>query len=147
MEICRSSRGRRSTMFFRIIGSVALTAGLVLLAASSAAAQEKEVKKAPIQQTNASSGAEMFKSYCSACHGKDGKGDGPAAAELKVAPPDLTMLAQKNGGKFPEDTVATVLRNGAKAPAHGTADMPTWGPLFQSLNRTDTTLVDLRISN
>ena len=134
-------------MFFRIIGSVALTAGLVLLAASSAAAQEKEVKKAPIQQTNASSGAEMYKTYCSACHGKDGKGDGPAAPELKVAPPDLTLLAQKNGGKFPADMVATVLRYGAKAPAHGTPEMPTWGPLFQSLSPSDSSQVNLRISN
>jgi mono/diheme cytochrome c family protein len=134
-------------MLNRTIGGIALAAGLILLAENPAAAQDKQIKKETIQQTNASSGAEMFKSYCSACHGKDGKGDGPAAAELKVAPPDLTLLAQKNGGKFPEDTVATVLRNGAKAPAHGTADMPTWGPLFQSLNRTDTTLVDLRISN
>ncbi len=134
-------------MLNRIIGSIGLAAGLVLLAGNPAAAQDKQIKKEPIQQTNPSSGAEMFKTYCSACHGKDAKGDGPAASELKVAPPNLTLLAQKNGGKFPEDMVATVLRYGAKAPAHGAAEMPTWGPLFQSLNTADSSQVNMRISN
>jgi mono/diheme cytochrome c family protein len=43
----------------------------------------------------------MFKTYCGACHGVDGKGDGPAAAALKMPAADLTMLKQKNAGKFP----------------------------------------------
>jgi mono/diheme cytochrome c family protein len=70
------------------------------------------------------SGAEIFKWYCAACHGKQGKGNGPAASELKVAPPDLTTLSKRNRGKFPADYVRNVLLNGAKAPAHGRAEMP-----------------------
>jgi mono/diheme cytochrome c family protein len=135
-------------MINRMIVGIALAAGLILLAANPAAAQDNpQIKKEPIQQTNAASGADMFKAYCSPCHGKDAKGDGPAAVDLKVGPPDLTVLAQKNGGKFPADMVASVLRNGVKAPAHGTAEMPTWGPLFQALNRADTSQVEMRISN
>jgi mono/diheme cytochrome c family protein len=80
------------------------------------------------------SGAEIFKWYCAACHGKDAKGNGPAASELKMPPPDLTLLSKRNGGKFPEDYVTDVLLNGAKAPAHGRAEMPVWGPLFAELN-------------
>jgi mono/diheme cytochrome c family protein len=134
-------------MITRMFSSIAFAVLLFSRVTSPAAAQESQVKKTPIQQTNAASGAEMFQSYCSACHGKDAKGDGPAAADLKVAPADLTVLAKNNGGKFPGDLVASTLRFGAKAPAHGTAEMPTWGPLFRSLKQGDETMVNLRISN
>lgn len=119
----------------------------VLLIAGQASAQDKEVKKVPVQPSNAASGAEMYKQYCAVCHGKDGKGNGPAASELKTVPPDLTKLAKGNGGKFPTDHVLNVLRNGVKAPAHGTADMPTWGPLLSSVSGQDAGIVNLRISN
>jgi mono/diheme cytochrome c family protein len=80
------------------------------------------------------SGAEVFKWYCAACHGKEGKGNGPAASELKVPPPDLTTLSKRNSGKFPAYYVRNVLLNGAKASAHGRPEMPVWGPLFAELN-------------
>src|SRR5512137_2588513 len=92
--------------------------------------QKKTIKKVPIKHTSAASGQEMYMSYCAACHGKDGKGDGPAASALKAPPPDLSALAKGNNGKFPSDHFAAVLRFGTPAPAHGTSDMPIWGPLF-----------------
>lgn len=112
-----------------------------------AAAQDKNIKKVPIEQTSPASGAEMYKAYCAVCHGKVAKGDGPAAEELKVRPPDLTTLAKRHDGKFPEAYVSNVLRNGAKAPAHGTAEMPVWGPLFATLSGGDQALVNERITN
>jgi mono/diheme cytochrome c family protein len=119
----------------------------VFLIAGLAIGQEKQIKKEPIQPSNATSGAEMFKQYCAVCHGKDGKGDGPAASDLKTAPADLTTLAKRNGGKFPADHVMNVLRNGVKAPAHGTSVMPTWGPLFRAVSSQDQAIVNMRISN
>jgi mono/diheme cytochrome c family protein len=112
-------------------------------------AQEKEktVKKAPIQDVSPASGEEMFKSYCAACHGKDAKGAGPATVDLKSTPPDLTTLAKRHDGKFPADYVSNVLRKGVKAPAHGSSDMPVWGPLFAAVSGRDETLVNMRISN
>ncbi|MFZ3330772.1 MAG: hypothetical protein WA197_09085 [Candidatus Acidiferrales bacterium] len=68
-------------------------------------------------------------------------------SELKTAPADLTILAKRNGGKFPADHVMHVLRNGVKAPAQGTSDMPTWGPLFQRVSSHDQSIVNTRISN
>ena len=100
----------------------------------SAFAQDKQVKKEPIKETAPLSGAAMFKEYCAVCHGKDAKGNGPAAPALKQAPPDLTALAKRHGGEFPDQYVEDVLRNGVKAPAHGDAEMPVWGPLFRSMN-------------
>lgn len=88
------------------------------------------------------SGADIFKWYCAACHGKNAKGNGPAASELKVPPPDLTTLAKQNKGKFPVDYVTRVLMNGPK-PAHGAPGMPVWGPLFAELNAKGRVTVEI----
>lgn len=111
------------------------------------AGQEKTIKHTPIRHTSPASGEEMFTQYCAACHGKDAKGDGPAASSLKVSPPDLTALARQNGGKFPAVHVASVLQFGSNMPVHGTREMPIWGPLFHSLNRADDAQVKQRIAN
>ncbi|MGA8224080.1 MAG: cytochrome c [Candidatus Acidiferrales bacterium] len=124
-----------------------ILAAALLSVAIIASAQDTTVKKAPIKTSNPTSGAEMYKQYCAVCHGPDAKGDGPAAAALKVTPPDLTALAKRHDGKFPDDYVANVLRNGAKAPAHGTAEMPIWGPLFATISGGDQAQVSMRISN
>lgn len=107
-------------------------------------APKKTLEKTPITRSNPASGQQMYKDYCAACHGATGKGDGPAADLLKTAPPDLTTMAKRNNGKFPADHFVAVLHFGTPAPAHGTADMPIWGPLF----RTQTpSVTELRISN
>jgi len=56
---------------------------------------------------------------------------------VAVQPPDLTTLAERHGGKFPYDYVARVLRFGPGTAAHGSSDMPTWGPIFQIMDNSD----------
>ncbi|MFZ3215957.1 MAG: c-type cytochrome [Candidatus Acidiferrales bacterium] len=112
----------------------------------TALAQDKQVKNEPIKQTAPLSGAGMFRDYCAVCHGKDAKGHGPAAPALKQPPADLTTLAKRHGGKFPDSYVANVLRHGVKAPAHGDAEMPVWGPLFTSMD-SDQGIMYVRISS
>lgn len=123
----------------------------LLLAACVAGAQEKTVpvvKKVPMKQTSPVSGKEMFTQYCAVCHGTDGKGGGPAAAALKTPPADLTTLAKRSSdGNFPRDRVATLLKNGSDLAAHGSSEMPIWGPLFKSLDRTHDIAVQQRIKN
>jgi len=120
----------------------------LLLAAGLASAQDKPViKKVPMQQTSPVSGQEMYTHYCAACHGADAKGEGPAAPALKTPPANLTILAKSNGGKYPRDHVAELLRSGTGVTAHGSADMPTWGPLFKSLDPAHDTTVQQRIHN
>ena len=126
-----------------MLGGVAFA---LLAVASYGQTQSKEVKKEPIGMTSPTSGSEMFNSYCAPCHGKDAKGNGPAASALKVPPANLTELAKKNGGKFPADHVASVLRSGV-AGAHGSTDMPVWGPLFSAVSSKDDAIVQMRISN
>jgi mono/diheme cytochrome c family protein len=120
----------------------------VLLVACIAGAQEKPVvKKTPIKPSSATSGKEMYTQYCAACHGADAKGTGPAAPALKTPPPDLTTLAKRHDGKYPNAFVANILRSGTAASAHGSSDMPTWGPLFHSLDPMNDTIVQQRIKN
>ena len=123
-----------------------LVATLSAFAGTAGFAQTKEVKRQPIQHTSAASGSEMFNSYCAPCHGKDAKGNGPAAAAMKTAPANLAELAKKNNGKFPADHVANILRSGVSG-AHGSADMPVWGPLFAQVSGRDEAIVQMRIAN
>ena len=131
-----------------LLGSL-LVAGALLTAGSAniTVAQDKVIKKTAVQQSDPSSGKAMFTSYCAACHGASGKGDGPAASEMKAAPTDLTQLAKKNDGKYPADHVRAILDFGAKAPAHGSNDMPVWGTLFHALDQNDPIKTNLRIQN
>lgn len=121
-----------------------LVASAVLVMAQG---QTPVVKHVPIKAVNPASGQEMFKSYCAVCHGEDAKGDGPAATAMKVPPVDLTTLAQKNGGKYPALHVSSVVRGEADLPAHGTKDMPVWGPLFLRLSQGHEAEVQQRVTN
>ena len=77
----------------------------------------------------------MFDTYCAVCHGKEGKGNGPAASALAKVPADLTRISARNGGTFPEVRVRRYIEGLDEVAAHGTRDMPMWGDLFRSLNR------------
>jgi mono/diheme cytochrome c family protein len=89
----------------------------------------------------------MFRQYCAACHGADAKGHGPARAPFKLPAADLTTLAKRHGGKFPYEYVTGVLRFGPGVPSHGSADMPTWGPIFEYLDNHNEGSVEQRIKN
>lgn len=101
----------------------------------------------PVTKTDATSGKQMFTSYCAPCHGTDGKGHGPTAAALKTAPSDLTGMTMANHGKFPETHIYSVLQFGSPVSAHGSAEMPVWGPIFGKMNQSNPQDKQLRISN
>ncbi len=114
--------------------AVALLLGL----AGLAPAQQTKIKKVPAQYTSPTSGEEMYMAYCASCHGKNGKGNGPAAPALKQAPSDLTCLASTaSDKKFPELHVQQSIRGDATYPAHGSKEMPVWGPIFSGLSSSD----------
>ncbi len=87
-------------------------------------------------QVTGENGAELFANYCATCHGRDGKGGGPTAVTLKFATPDLTTIATRSGGKFPYERIRAVVAGPENLfiPAHGTTDMPVWGPTFRALD-------------
>lgn len=105
------------------------------------------IKKVPPTPTSPASGQEMFQTYCAVCHGKDGKGGGPAVPALKMAPPDLTSLGRLNQGKFPELRVFNAIKGDLEMAAHGSRDMPIWGDVLRSLSRGHESDVQMRMTN
>ena len=81
-------------------------------------------------------GAQVFRSFCSSCHGAKGEGAGRFTFPLRTPPPNLTTLAQRNGGSFPRDRVRGVIE-GASVRAHGDREMPVWGNLFRRVRPRD----------
>lgn len=83
------------------------------------------------------SGAELYKVFCSSCHGSEGRGDGPVAKTLKPTVPDLTQIAARNGGTFPTQRVRETIDGQTLPRVHGTRAMPVWGWDFYAINRAD----------
>lgn len=80
-------------------------------------------------------GHTVFQAYCAVCHGKDARGGGPAAGALKRRTPDLTRMSRRNGGIFPFERVQKIISgNGPGIPAHGSREMPIWGPIFDEIS-------------
>jgi mono/diheme cytochrome c family protein len=136
----------------RVMKFISLALTLVAISAfavaqNAPAQTAPTVKHVPITNTPSNSGKDMFNSYCAVCHGKDGKGGGPAASAMKTAPADLTVLAKNSGGKYPSSHVSAVIRGQATTASHGSQDMPVWGPLFSSISQGHEAQVQQRISN
>ena len=108
---------------------------------SVGAAQRPDDRAVPSE--NIESGRDTYAFHCAACHGRAGKGDGPVAPTLRAAPPGLTTIARRRGGRFPQAEV-TAFIVGRRPAAHGSSDMPVWGPLFRELNPFDSR-VDVRL--
>lgn len=76
------------------------------------------------------SGEELYQRFCASCHGLEGRGDGPVAATLNVATPDLTRLSERRDGQFPAADVREIVDGRAVVVAHGPRTMPIWGYEF-----------------
>ena len=76
------------------------------------------------------SGEETFHRFCASCHGETGVGDGPVAAGLPIAVPDLTLLRQRQGDDFPAATLRKIIDGRELVIYHGTRYMPVWGYEF-----------------
>jgi len=74
------------------------------------------------------------------CHGF-ASAPGVFADALKMAPPDLTEVAKRNGGQFPERKVADIIRDGGIG-GHGTMHLMSWEEYFRS-DRTSENTDDL----
>ena len=91
------------------------------------------IKRVPAQSIRSVEGKDNYQEYCAVCHGKEGKGDGPAAPALKTPPADLTTIANRRQGKFPSVEVKSIIEGERDLPAHGDRDMPMWGSVFRRL--------------
>ena len=122
--------------------------GCALIALGAlAVAQKSNIVTVPALRTSANSGKEMYAAYCATCHGREGKGDGPVAGALKIPPTDLTVLAERNHGRFPSVQVVNVINGSAGVPAHGSKEMPVWGPIFLAMGHQHESEARLRVAN
>jgi mono/diheme cytochrome c family protein len=118
--------------------SLGLLAALVGLSASWTVLAQRQI--------DSIKGVDLYNAYCAGCHGATGKGDGAKAAALPAPPPDLTRIAERNGGKFNRNRVAAIIAGDARPgtlmlnpetgkPALRNGEhfdpMPLWGILFR----------------
>jgi mono/diheme cytochrome c family protein len=117
---------------------------LWLVLFTPAAIAQAQTPKPLSSAVDSLAGKDSFESFCASCHGGNARGDGPVAASLRNIPADLTMLASRNGDRFPRQQVADVLRGaGQTVVAHGPRTMPVWGPLFRMFESDARTRVRL----
>jgi mono/diheme cytochrome c family protein len=118
---------------------------LAVMSSFSLAAQTSEPHPSAKSPERASvEGAVLFAAYCASCHGKDGKGPGPASAG-KIRVPDLQLLAGRNKGVFPLPRVEALLSGTTQAPiVHGGMEMPLWGAVLSG-GDSDRSTRDLRV--
>jgi len=110
--------------------------GALLLWTAPCVAQEEQV---------VSAGQVDFQTYCTACHGQDGKGAGPMASQLQTKPADLTQVSKKNDGIFPVwQTYRIIDGTEPLARMHGSEEMPLWGDVFKAQEGSATALARVR---
>jgi mono/diheme cytochrome c family protein len=129
--------------FHEIASRAVLGAATILLLTVGAHAQEggrRELGNA-VQRGQAS-----FRDTCAVCHGESGQGNGPAAKALRDRPIDLTRLKGPDGS-FPAERVAKAISGTSMAVAHGTSEMPIWGPFFLADANGDQVKADARVAD
>jgi mono/diheme cytochrome c family protein len=102
-----------------------------LVAVSAVVAMSAAFARSGDSTVSRESGSALYGSYCASCHGKEGKGDGPIAANLRTAPADLTLIARRNHGKFDGEKVRAAIDGRGPKQVHGGSDMPVWGDAFK----------------
>ncbi len=99
------------------------------------------------QLRNPIEGSQIFQHYCARCHGADGQDSRSVTAALKQAAPDLTVIAQKNNGKFPYRRVRDIIEGtDPRLSAHSDHKMPVWGPIFHEVD-ADQDWGEVRLEN
>lgn len=120
---------------------VAAPLAAVYFIALRCSAQKK--KYPPVKSVDAHA---IFRAYCASCHGLDGKGHGPAAPALDSKVADLTLLTKHASGQFPSDHIRNLLDGTQTPAAHGSHEMPVWGPVFHQVE-ADQDLGSVRVQN
>jgi mono/diheme cytochrome c family protein len=79
----------------------------------------------PGEHVSVMAGRDIYNASCWVCHGRDGRGDGPAAKTL-VGPPPRDFTDPDFHMEQREDEIRAVLHRGAEAAIHGSPMMVEW---------------------
>jgi mono/diheme cytochrome c family protein len=120
----------------------AFTVGAITIVAATAA----HAQQSGLAAQNFDRGKYEYGAHCAVCHGLSGKGDGPFVQQLKsgTVMPNLTELSKKNNGVFPFMQVYETIDGTNSVTAHGTREMPVWGPQYKSEIVGETVYDDFR---
>ena len=88
-------------------------------------------------RTSVAQGARLFAANCAVCHGSDARGYQGPSEEIE-APPDLTTLSIRNGGRFPD--VAVLAQIFGMAPHDDSERMM---PQFGNIDLGPTVIVEM----
>jgi len=144
-----SSRAPNKSMRSRYPSLAMVAAVSVALALSPSLADSWTQSQAAPQPQNlihSVSGSDLFYAYCASCHGSNGEGHGPAAEAMKTKVPDLTLLSKHRAGQFPEEYVRKTILGDESIAAHGSREMPIWGPVFHQIEE-DVDRGNVRLEN
>lgn len=100
--------------------AITALAGTCMLAASTQASALETATQVKL-------GEYEYTGHCAACHGPNGKGNGPVAEVLTQKPSDLTQISKRYGGTFPTDEVYRIIDGRKMINPHGDRQMPVWG--------------------
>jgi mono/diheme cytochrome c family protein len=130
-----------STRRFRVCAPIVVAAfGALSLVSTATLAQTATPERAVDR------GKAMFRESCAACHGANGKGDGPASDAMKRRPTNLTTLARQQGG-FRASELEASIKGTSQVVAHGSPGMMVWGALFLADANGNQAKADARISD
>ena len=127
--------------------AAAVGVAILLTTAVVVAQHEASPPQSPALIPQSLIGSTSFDLYCASCHGRDGTGNGPVASSLRIRPADLTTVARRHNGVFPREEVRAYIDGRRRAPAaHGSSEMPVWGPLLRALDPSDRRVI-VRLDN
>lgn len=84
------------------------------------------------QNGSSVTGALLYHTHCASCHGDQARGNGMVGKALRTPPTDLTLLAHRNNGVFPDARVSDYIEGVRDVTAHGPRTMPVWGMIFDN---------------
>lgn len=79
---------------------------------------------------NRESGEYLFAQHCAACHGESARGNGIISSYLKVPAPDLTQIAARRDGHFPDEEIYKIVDGQSLKDFTQYRHMPIWGYEF-----------------
>jgi len=139
--------------------TIVAVATAVLALGASVAAQSPPRASAPptvtivaARATTSVDGATLYQAYCASCHGRDGKGNGPAVHALRTPAPDLTRIGVTHTDT---DCVRHVMQEflaghrSSSEPkvSENDLDMPNWAPIFYAMWTSSSGVATMRMRN
>lgn len=89
-------------------------------------------------------GARLFANHCAFCHGPNAEGRGVGTELLMSVPEDLTRIAARRDGAFPEAEVFALIARRDPLGNHQSPEMPRWGEFWEDDGKIEALVEYLR---